>query len=212
MIARRLPLGVRPAFFALAWPLIGFGLALGLNLDWDLSLFTGTVLLQIAARDALLPDSAAGFGFLVMATVGLALLAWSFTARAGPFVFYPLAAFLGLFVAVFGTTYLFDLTVSAEQTAVGGVAFVFFDYANLLHRPFQSAFGLLVLVVGLVILGRASFGRRRAARQAATGEAEFLPAPAPDGIVPPRSATNVPGVAQNRAAGARTTASARPRG
>lgn len=201
LLHRRLPRYVRPApFFLLG--LAGAWLAwVGLQIHVDVSRQTGNFFLLLSlprtpaswdwvAGSALVLGLACLAGASGYGTLGGAALLRRSPAQLRGWLaprlrFFPLTFFLGLFLAYFGTVFLFDASVAGDQSERGWVVFVYLNYAGLLDRPFVTALGLLLAAAGLwaALRGAFAFGLGRV-------DVAFPPprAPAPRPAAPAPSA------------------------
>lgn len=194
---RQWPWHMRPLPSLIGFPATILGLWLGLNWNWDWALQTGNIFLLIRMPGALVDLGSPRALWFVLAIAGLATLvvfarvprrALKGTAHASRFLlgaprfrFYPWVLALGLFLAYFGTVFLFKASVAADIAGEGLVLFVYLNYAGIIGRGIISIIGLAVLGTGLwLVLGLTfQFGTGREAKILPRGLVAPEPAPAP---------------------------------
>lgn len=168
LVHRRWPRYARPWLFA---GLLAFGgglLVHGLGAAFDVSLQTGNVFLLVtlpwdadAVAWASVIEAGAGVvllaAALVLGTEGKKALARATEASGWSrprFRIYPATFLLGLFLLYFGLAFLFDASVYGDDVPGGFAAFVYLDYAGLLHRPMVSLVGAAVALTGFTLVTR----------------------------------------------------------
>lgn len=159
---RKFPTYIRPLPFAAGWVFALIGLFFGLNWVWKFSLFSGSILAQTLISNTLINFASPRIIWFILGLAGLGVLGYSFGSRKSKGVgllatrwrFYPLSALLGLFLVVYGATFLFDINVFFDTTPGVIVMFTSVNYAGIPHRIIAAIVGLAVLGAGGFVLAR----------------------------------------------------------
>lgn len=201
---QRLATYCRPLPFMLGGAAFLFGLHNALNWAWDWSLQTGNIFIQISIPTRLLVFTGIHLLYWILCGVGLvALLVFGTMGRrsakasverggnpfwAPRFRWHPLTFLLGLFLAYYGIVFLFNASVTPDDTPAGYAFFVYLNYAGIVRRNVISILGLLLILTGFALATFISFrpglGLRPTPRPAAPAPATH-PLPAVEAAAPP---------------------------
>ena len=164
-LGRRFPLYARPLPAAASLLAIILGVIYGPNWNWDWALQTGNIFIVITVPTTLLVFTGLNLVFLILLVLGLAgFIVFGRVPKDAAAVaatrhqrgiwapkmrFYPMLFFFGLFLAYFGTAFLFKASVSGAEGGVGLAAFIYLNYDGIFNRGFISLFGAMLLAIGL---------------------------------------------------------------